>query len=125
MKSIRQAIALVLLTTLALAVMGSVIFIGFGALLSRWLPLSLFQASCLAIGAAFTLAVTIFALTSIAHFQPDHAFDDDLIDWDMIDDEDDQLPFPEPDTPKIGRNAPCPCGSGKKYKTCCGRSAAV
>lgn len=22
--------------------------------------------------------------------------------------------------PKIGRNDPCPCGSGKKYKTCCG-----
>ncbi|MGH9904241.1 MAG: SEC-C metal-binding domain-containing protein, partial [Pyrinomonadaceae bacterium] len=20
---------------------------------------------------------------------------------------------------KIGRNAPCPCGSGKKYKLCC------
>jgi preprotein translocase subunit SecA len=24
---------------------------------------------------------------------------------------------------KIGRNAPCPCGSGKKYKKCCGRAA--
>ena len=24
----------------------------------------------------------------------------------------------------IGRNAPCPCGSGKKYKRCCGQSAA-
>ena len=24
---------------------------------------------------------------------------------------------------KIGRNAPCPCGSGKKYKNCCGRFA--
>ena len=24
---------------------------------------------------------------------------------------------------KIGRNAPCPCGSGKKYKNCCGRTA--
>ena len=24
-------------------------------------------------------------------------------------------------TPKIERNAPCPCGSGKKYKKCCGR----
>jgi len=24
---------------------------------------------------------------------------------------------------KIGRNDPCPCGSGKKYKHCCGRSA--
>jgi len=23
---------------------------------------------------------------------------------------------------KIGRNSPCPCGSGKKYKKCCGRS---
>ena len=25
--------------------------------------------------------------------------------------------------PKIGRNDPCPCGSGKKYKKCCGRNA--
>ena len=24
-------------------------------------------------------------------------------------------------TPKVGRNEPCPCGSGKKYKNCCGR----
>jgi SEC-C motif-containing protein len=36
---------------------------------------------------------------------------------------------PEPDkTPrsveKVGRNEPCPCGSGKKYKKCCGRPGA-
>jgi hypothetical protein len=24
-------------------------------------------------------------------------------------------------SPKVGRNAPCPCGSGKKYKRCCGK----
>lgn len=24
--------------------------------------------------------------------------------------------------PKVGRNDPCPCGSGRKYKQCCGRS---
>ena len=24
--------------------------------------------------------------------------------------------------PKTGRNAPCPCGSGRKYKLCCGRN---
>ncbi len=24
---------------------------------------------------------------------------------------------------KVGRNEPCPCGSGKKYKNCCGRDA--
>ena len=27
------------------------------------------------------------------------------------------------DTPKIGRNDPCPCGSGKKYKNCHGKNA--
>jgi len=27
------------------------------------------------------------------------------------------------DQPKVGRNDPCPCGSGKKYKHCCGRNA--
>ena len=26
-------------------------------------------------------------------------------------------------TPKVGRNDPCPCGSGKKYKNCCGKNA--
>lgn len=26
------------------------------------------------------------------------------------------------DMPKVGRNDPCPCGSGKKYKHCCGRT---
>ncbi|OFZ53854.1 MAG: hypothetical protein A2428_12840 [Bdellovibrionales bacterium RIFOXYC1_FULL_54_43] len=26
--------------------------------------------------------------------------------------------------PEVGRNEPCPCGSGKKYKRCCGVSAA-
>ena len=33
-------------------------------------------------------------------------------------------PRPEPvrTGPKVGRNAPCPCGSGKKYKQCCGKA---
>jgi preprotein translocase subunit SecA len=29
------------------------------------------------------------------------------------------------ETPKVGRNDPCPCGSGKKYKKCCGAGVAV
>ncbi|MBA1336040.1 MAG: Protein export cytoplasm protein SecA ATPase RNA helicase [Firmicutes bacterium] len=46
---------------------------------------------------------------------------------DFIDDEDGDFIFEGPqqpyvrETPKIGRNEPCPCGSGKKYKKCCGR----
>jgi len=26
------------------------------------------------------------------------------------------------DVPKVGRNEPCPCGSGRKYKNCCGKN---
>ena len=35
--------------------------------------------------------------------------------------EPDVLPFGEPT--KVGRNDPCPCGSGKKYKKCCMRKS--
>ena len=31
-------------------------------------------------------------------------------------------PAPERRQRKVGRNEPCPCGSGKKYKRCCGRT---
>ena len=31
------------------------------------------------------------------------------------------VPRPVRSGPKVGRNDPCPCGSGKKYKKCCGR----
>jgi SEC-C motif domain protein len=37
---------------------------------------------------------------------------------------DGKLVMPETEVrghPKVGRNDPCPCGSGKKYKKCCGR----
>jgi len=40
--------------------------------------------------------------------------------WYFVDGE---LVTPKPfkrDAPKISRNSPCPCGSGKKYKKCCG-----
>lgn len=40
----------------------------------------------------------------------------------------DEDPLPPPIEPihsdkKPNRNDPCPCGSGKKYKQCCGKSA--
>ena len=39
--------------------------------------------------------------------------------WTYVDGD---LPRPETivNTQKVGRNDPCPCGSGKKYKKCCG-----
>ena len=41
--------------------------------------------------------------------------------WRFIDGEiEKNKPFHR-EEPKIGRNDPCPCGSGKKYKKCCGK----
>jgi hypothetical protein len=52
-------------------------------------------------------------------------------DWDTLDPDPGYLPEDEPAVwvppqpyvapPKTGRNDPCPCGSGKKYKKCCGK----
>jgi len=52
-------------------------------------------------------------------------------DVDELEDEDmdfmsDPMPWSTPGTPmiaepKIGRNEPCPCGSGVKFKKCCGK----
>ena len=43
---------------------------------------------------------------------PDWIWDEDFLAT--------QQPFVR-QNPKIGRNDPCPCGSGKKYKKCCGK----
>ena len=41
--------------------------------------------------------------------------------FDLFSDDDFDLPQPRKNN-KIGRNDPCPCGSGKKYKKCCGKN---
>jgi len=43
---------------------------------------------------------------------------DDFEDYEYDDDFFSELPHVR-EVPKIGRNDPCPCGSGKKYKKCC------
>lgn len=43
--------------------------------------------------------------------------------WLFVDGEQVAGPPVRREGPKIGRNNPCPCGSGKKYKKCCGAVA--
>lgn len=53
-------------------------------------------------------------ITTWGSYTGDDFFDDDFSD--------DDLSFQQPNVrseQKIGRNEPCPCGSGKKYKKCC------
>ena len=44
--------------------------------------------------------------------------------WYFVDGKELNAPTVRNEGPKIGRNDPCPCGSGKKYKKCCGTKAA-
>lgn len=48
--------------------------------------------------------------------EPDEFYDDDV--WEPNSGPIGQKTYVR-ETPKIGRNEPCPCGSGKKYKKCC------
>jgi len=55
--------------------------------------------------------------------EPDEFLDEDDEDFDEpfddpLDDDDSVRPIVRAD-PKVGRNDPCPCGSGKKFKNCC------
>jgi len=60
-------------------------------------------------------------------FEDDESFDEDDEDAELDDGFDPPLPDSEPPgtfrraQPKVGRNDPCPCGSGLKFKKCCGR----
>ena len=128
MKPAGKAILLLLLAITGLVGLATTLFIGVGALLAHWLPLSLFQASGLTIGATLAVVALIHGLAAIMHSQ--HAYTDD----DEFDDDEDEFdpamldsdPSPtEPNFSKIGRNDYCTCGSGKKFKHCCGTQAAT
>jgi uncharacterized membrane protein len=123
---------------LFLAIISAVIFIGGGYLISLVIPLTLFQASILCIGATF---VSVFIITIIlagmafAEYRErgyDYGEYDYEDDEEEEDDDDEDVEEDETDnttkrkiidikTVKTGRNEPCPCGSGKKYKRCCGK----
>lgn len=46
-------------------------------------------------------------------------------EWKFLDAHGIQIgPYRRPE-PKVGRNDPCPCGSGKKYKKCCASSSSL
>ena len=127
-----------LLITLAIVVfVSTLIFVGIGYGLSCILPLSLFQSASLSIGTAFVLVISISAIaiarlisrqTELEYM--DNEYDEYDKDLDGEFDDDDQgddieevhnRPRVVENTVKIGRNRRCPCGSGLKYKRCCGK----
>ncbi len=110
------------------------VFAGAGFLLSLLLPLSVFQCSVLSLGSAFLAAVLFFAITWTPWTLDSAVYDEDDLDYDPFEDDEDEdfadferavdelsKPNAPSSRPMVGRNAPCLCGSGKKFKHCCGR----
>jgi len=118
---------IVLIVVVLLIIVSAATFIGAGYLISLILPLTLFQSSILSIGATFVLAFILSAVM-MSEFMPYRGkrfeyYNDDEDD----EDEDDEFrkrltrKLTVVKSDKTGRNEPCPCGSGKKYKHCCGK----
>lgn len=124
MKTAFTALLIFLFITAVVMGLGTVLVVGFGVLLARWLPISIFQASILAIGSTITFVVLVFISATLMNPKHVHELDNELYD----DDDDDfdsgftdtLHSFQKPDLSKVGRNDYCPCGSGKKFKNCCG-----
>jgi len=130
----KSFLALLLITaiTAAIAIVGTLLFVGLGSLLAWLSPLTFFQALCVTIGSAIAMSVVAHALmASPWRMDDDDEYEDELDDdFDAFEEEaggdlraidvTEARPETRPQTPKVGRNEPCPCGSGKKYKHCCG-----
>lgn len=60
-----------------------------------------------------------YGLVKQAASDPEHPAYDKL--QKVLDEDAEPFPMPRPAEDRVGRNEPCPCGSGKRYKRCCGR----
>jgi uncharacterized protein len=70
-------------------------------------------------------SLAVGAARSYQHFAAARRANADALYEDLVDEDDldDEKFYPETyvrPAPKVGRNEPCPCGSGRKYKRCCG-----
>ncbi len=129
-------ILIFLVCIVLLIVISTAAFVAAGYLLSLILPVTLFQSSVLCIGATFVFAFIISAVTIGKHIF-DRQYDKTQHIYDNEEDGDDEEEYVEREERKIdnlsdsrftvvhrrkvGRNESCPCGSGKKYKHCCGK----
>lgn len=150
MKTVLAVLGIVVAVILAVAV-GAVVVVlsatGLGILLARFVPLSVFEASLLTLISLLAFLYASWRVVAMFVSAPASSpFDeDDYDEWDEEDEfdedeeeEDDDAPPDKqafiPSIPRwrqpikraeydnVGRNAPCPCGSGKKYKNCHGKT---
>jgi len=124
-------IGIILFLVVMLIIVSAGAFIGAGYVLSLLLPLTLFQCSAISVAATFVSAFIITVIIigevfiGITRAKPDASSYDEEDGEEEEDEEEVRQPFDKRKftviSNKVGRNELCPCGSGKKYKYCCGK----
>jgi type VI protein secretion system component VasK len=133
-------LAVAALFVVGLAALLLVVFAyGLGGLLTRFLPLESAQATLLALIAIIAAIAFVWRILSAILISPFGSGplageDDDDWDEDAVNEEEAASEIFVPSVPRwrqplktaryegTDRNAPCPCGSGRKYKNCHGRT---
>lgn len=95
------------------------IALGGGFVLNEFTHVGLMPATALFLGSAGVCSLTIGVVSINDHLREISwtSQEDDDWEWDE-EDQDEEEPY-KPKMSAVGRNQPCPCGSGKKYKRCC------
>jgi len=138
-------VALIVLLIAVVAVLVAALTLGLAWALTVVFPVSIMEAAVVLMFAAgaFVFYITLSLLADAIRDRP--SLFSPLLDENWLEDEEDweEEPTPSPSSAwrkppirlpsmpsrtstsqtrrKVGRNEPCPCGSGKKYKNCCGR----
>jgi hypothetical protein len=139
MRIITGLLSLVSITLLlgTIVLLGAGLVLGMGWLLHKVFPVvTIFEGSVLAVGVSVSL-ILYLSLTEMKNtlqdvryaLTPQWSWGEDDEEWDEDDEEMDEVAggngrerAPFSDAVSASRNAPCPCGSGRKYKNCCGRN---
>lgn len=134
MKVLKPFLLLILVLLVMIFAMSAII--GMGYLLAAIFPLTLFQSSIVSIGTILIITFLGLGITVCVYFSDmartlKESYEEEFEDDEFMDDDefgDDEMSenlnrFDNRivDSVNIGRNTPCPCGSGKKYKRCCGK----
>ena len=135
----KMALAMLALFATLVTIIATVLVLaafGLGKALSLVLPFSVFEASLLSMLALWPALWALWRIVTsgqnedIRHAWADEQDDDDEVEeeesFDEERDEGEGVAWAAPlrpviSPPQIGRNSLCPCGSGRKYKRCCGR----
>ena len=119
-----------LVTVLVVCFLG--LMFGISYLVSSLFHFTLLQSVYIVLAATFVVSfiILVFSVTlyynDLGRYTYSEFDDDDDELFDEYDEDYEHEIYERPHTvhqaDKIGRNRPCPCGSGKKYKNCCGKT---